>query len=189
MKTIFALLVVCLSVVSCVQGSVDEPNVCFTKAFQFSLPVAPANLPGSNIQLPPVSSPPIEQNFSNTISKVSDVLSSVSLTITTLSIDNSDGALDFVSNIEVSISGTTKDTPETALASYVKSESSPPTIDMVVRMDSTTLLEYLSSGEVSITLTLVGGSLSSSEYQSLHGAINTSISMCLDVQASGSKSL
>jgi hypothetical protein len=153
------------------------------------VPVVPGNLPGGGTHLPPISSPPIHEDFSSTISKVGDILSDVSVSITAMSLDNANGKLDFVSKIVVSITGSTSETPNAILASYVKSASATSPIVFDVMMNSTDLYRYMSAGPVTIDFQLVGGDLTSEQYQSLHGEISTSLNLCLDVSASGSKSL
>jgi len=90
--SIISLAIVGLA--SCVSASVSE-GACYTDTISFPIPVLPsppANVPDFSVNLPAISSPPITEDFSGTLDKITDVANSVSVQVNGLSIDNSSGS-------------------------------------------------------------------------------------------------
>ena len=145
-----------LAMLSCANVTVDEPSICDSKSLS-QLPSVPVGVtPPPGISTPPIS---FSQtlDLSSTLSKINNVADSVNITVNDLMLDNSSGAMSWVSDIEVDI--TAQGMPSRVLTKYTltSSDQSSTSLSLPVSMDSSTLYSYLSSGPVTLTFTFSGG--------------------------------
>jgi hypothetical protein len=182
MKT--SILLVIAMMLGCISGTGNE-TACDTQSLTWSLP----SVAGSgSYTLPALTSPPITMDFSTTLNKISKVTKTLDATISSMTINNANGEFDWVPSITVDIEGTSSATPRTTLAVYARSGNAS-SMDMAVLMDGTALLPYLESGPVSLTITLASGTVNQAVASKLGGQLTTSVSTCIAVSGSISKSL
>ena len=202
MKSIMLCAAV-LSMVGCITATISEPDACDTKSMSFDLSQAmssvQSHLPsgetisslcasaGTNntltFQLPPLSTT-TDFDFSDVLKKVTDVASSVSVSVNQLMLDNAQGQLDFVSHAEVDVSG--NGLPMAVLATYDASKVMSKELNVKVEMDAATMLTYLKSGPLTLTITMDSNPVFLAEVCSLAGMPNLSSSVNLCIAASGS---
>ena len=192
---VFAMVAVVFTMMGCVSGSVSE-GACDTRAFSFDLPVFPTLPPstpaGWTYTLPAVSAPPQSVDFSTTLSKITDVVDSLTAQITSLTLSNENGSLDWVKQVNVYAEGSTSDFPKALLATYKSSRTPGSTLNVSVVMDSTAILNYLSAGPVELTVEFPSTTVDAKtlmQLQSLHGTVSTNIDTCVAISGSASKSL
>lgn len=191
-----------VSLVGCVSATVAEPNACDTKSVSFDLSQAlssvQSHLPSGEtvssfcaagtkntltFQLPPLSAT-TDLDFSDVLKKVTDVTSSVQVSVNQLMLDNTQGQLDFVSHAEVDIAG--NGLPTTVLATYDASKVVSQELNVKVEMDPTTMLTYLKDGPVTLTFIINSNPVFLTEVCSLAAMPNLTTSVNLCIAASGS---
>jgi len=199
-KTISSLSILAFVALSCATVTVTEPNACDSQSISFPLPTLPtlpaeaqSVLAGQSFTIPPVSKT-TSFDFSGTLSKISDISSSVSAGIDQLNLDNSDGEFSWLDNISVSMQSTTL--PSIPLATY-QAVSPGAQLNLLSSLEATPdqVLSYFKSGPVTLTITLgsatgtvVNGS-TVELLQRLNGQLSTNLSVCVSASASVSKSL
>src|SRR5665213_3589515 len=103
MKNLSALLL-CLGLASCVSAQISEPSLCDTTSLG-SIPASPV----AGIVLPAHTFTDTF-DFSQTISKVTDVANQLTVGVTQLTVDGND--MSWVTGVTVSIEGSGNNTPE-----------------------------------------------------------------------------
>lgn len=191
MKTLLIALCAMMLSLGCVSATVDESSACDSEAVSFAIPSTSFSgvRGGATFTTPAITSPPVSFDFSSTLDKIGDAVDGLNVAVNSLVIDNSSGQLSWVSGITIDIQGTTPNTPWTTLATYSANGGVGSSIVVQVSMDTSTLLLYLESGAVSLTITLEPSTVDSATADMLAGvgSVSASVSMCLDV--SGSKSV
>jgi hypothetical protein len=147
-----SLIAASLLVGACsVSATVSDPSICDSVEVVATIPVSP--IPG--VVLPPLTFT-VNYDFSSTLNKVGDVADQLQANVNQLSISNN-GDLDWVNELDVSVSGSTSDTPVVALASYSKGSGTPGnTVELTLKLDTATMLRYLQSGPITLTFTVSG---------------------------------
>lgn len=197
MKT-FLFAFIALALLGCATGSVSE-GVCDTKTVSWSvpnLPTIPVSLSKSGcgsqtFMVPNVESAPFTEDFSKTLSDISDVVSTLTVSVDSLTLDNSNGDFNWVSGVTVDIEGAVSMTPRTTLATYTMT-GPVSTINLNVVMDSNTLQLYMESGPVQLWVTLDGGTIDCSTLQTLantNGHLDSKMGLCLTVSGSDTASV
>ena len=192
--SILVLVSSMIASVGCVSGSVSAP-ACDTQSVSIPLPPLPSgNIPpGLTFDIPALDSPPFSEDFSSTLNKVSDAVSSVQVVVSSLTLDNKTGYLSWAKSITVYVQGSdTVKTPKAVLATYTASPDVGQTLSVDVTMDSDTLLTYLESGVVLFTIELGATQINSQTVEFLqgaHGSLSTSVNLCIVATGSESKSL
>lgn len=133
---------------ACVSATVTEPSLCDTSALG-SIPASPV----AGIVLPPHTFTDTF-DYSSTISKVTDVANQLSVGVTQLTVDGND--MSWVTSMTVSIQGSGDDTPETQFATFTSNGTQDQSVPLTVTMDSGTLLSYLESGPVTLSVEVSG---------------------------------
>lgn len=197
MKNLLFVLLCAVSLVlyaGCVSGNVSE-GACDMQDVSFPLPVLPTppvNAPTNwSFTLPALTAPPITEDFSGTISKVSDVATSVNVMVNSLTLDSQN--LSWVSGITISIAGIGSNYPMATLATYTPTPgSNVSSLTSQVVMPNSTLLSYLESGPVTLSVTIASSTVDATtvqQLQALNGNVNASINLCITASANVSKSL
>lgn len=139
MNKLFAIL--SLLLVGCANVSVTEPSICDTQGLS-QLPIVPnANVPALSFS---------EQvDLSGPIVKLGYFGDNISLTVTQLSLS---GDVSWVRHVEVDMSTVTL--PNQVVVS--SDVSGDDTLNLPVTLSEDTFYQYLSSGPVTLTFTLVG---------------------------------
>lgn len=147
MKNISALLL-CLGLSACVSAQVTEPSLCDTS----SLGSVPA-FPVAGVALPPHTFTDTF-DFSQTISKVTDVANQLTIGVTQLTVDGND--MSWVTGVTVSIEGSGENTPQVEFATFTSDGRQDQSVPLTVTMDSDTLLSYLESGPITLSINVTG---------------------------------
>jgi hypothetical protein len=195
------LSVVAFLVGACVSAQVDEPSLCDTKSVSWNIPTLPP-IPSQDEGVDcssfyatvPSTSTSTTFDFSDAVSKIDSVANSLSVVVNQLMIDNTNNDFSWVEAVNVSVSrnNVPNDTP-VPLANYTMPDAgagSELNIDVV--MPSSEVLQYLSSGPLTLTVSLVGGNnVSACEVEQLASmtSIDSTVHMCLSASGSFSKSL
>jgi hypothetical protein len=206
------MLCACVSLTACLTATVKEPAACYDKAISFDLSGAlasaesqlPSGAAGTALsqlcttggapsevvelatettyQLPPITTS-TTYDFSSDLSKIGDVAKQLTIDLTQLMLSNTNGQLDFVSQVEVSISGMTL--PSAPLATFTLGNS----LDAHIQMGSDTLLSYLQSGPITLTITLDSNPVDLSEVCKLVGMsdLSSDATMCVSISGTFSK--
>jgi len=197
-KSIFSFSVLGFLVLSCATATVTEPDACDSQAISFPLPSLPA-LPsqvqsGQTFTVPPFSKA-TSFDFSETLNKISDISSDITVGLNQLTLDNSSGELSWVDSVSVSMESNTL--PSIPLANWQVSSTPGTQVNLLSSVQATPaqMLSYFESGPVTLTITL--GSSSGTEVnastlellQSLKGQLSTNLSVCVTDSATVSKSL
>jgi hypothetical protein len=203
MKTYTILGCLLLVCGGCINATVSDKSVCDSQSLSFPSPTLPAIPPAySNIDAGvcsdfsvsvPSESTSVSVDLSSAISSLNNVVKSLSVNVTDLTIDNSNGEFDWVSGVTVQISG--NDLPMATLATYTmpdggaSSELSPKIV-----MDSATIYNYLSSGKVTLTLTLQGQTVTACQALKVaadvaDGGLSSNVNLCVSGSGNFSKSL
>lgn len=162
------------SLSGCATATIDEPAACDTVMLG-SVPASPV----AGVPLPPQTFTS-NFDFSGTIKKIGDVADNLTTNVSQLTMNNN-GDLQWVSRVDVTVSGGTPDTPEAPFATYVSNGGDPgPVVTVQVQMDSATILKYLSN-PVTLKFTVNGTAPTQ--------AVNFTNTMCVDVSGQVSKSL
>lgn len=188
----------CVLAISCVQATLSDSSVCDTQPVSFPLPSLSSVPTGTLCQsLPDVSLPPLTTtttvDFSADLAKVDDsgVISQLSVVINRLLIDNSQGDLNWVHSAQVMASTATL--PSALLATYTMADAGSPTeLNVVVQMPTDTVLQYLESGAVLLTITLNADTVSACTAQTLAtmgGNLNTHVEVCVAASLNINKNL
>ena len=193
-------LLACAMVGACLQATATD-NVCDTQPVSFPIPSLPS--PPTNIgceSLPTVSLPPLTTttsiDLSKDLGKVDDsgIVSKLTLAITKLVIDNSQGDLDWVDSVDVQMA--TSNLPQVDLATYTMPR--PPGAGVAKQLNETveapaaTVLQYLESGSVILTITLTADTVSACTAQMLAtmgGTLNSNVEMCVSASVGFNKNL
>lgn len=164
-----------LPLIACANVSVDEPSVCDS-----------ANLgtfPGSPIVVrnPPSVSYSTQENFSDTLHKISQVTDSYSVSVTELTL-TSPSDLSWVRTLQVSMSangGTS--VPFATYDSATSGAQQQGSLNLTIQMDAATLTTYLKS-PVQLTFVVSGA-------QTPTATTNLSANFCIAANGSVTKSL
>ncbi len=141
-------LLLALSVAGCVSATVTEPSLCDTS----SLGNVPAS-PAAGVVLPPHTFTDT-LDLSQSISKVTDVANQLTVDVNQLTVDGND--MSWVTGMTVSIQGSGDNTPEVLFATFKSNGTEDTSIPLTVTMDSNTLLSYLESGPVTLSVEVTG---------------------------------
>ena len=198
--TNFSMLIALISTLGgCVSATVADNNICDSKQITFSVPTLPtlpdAGLPTGLPTTYPL--PSISQtttfDFSNSLSKIDDVASNLSVAVNLLTVDNSSGEFDWVQSVKIQIEGNTIDTPLATLATYNSADGGASTeLNVQVEMSPSIILNYLKNGPVILTFTIASSMVSVDTVrllEMLNGQIATSVNMCVAVSGSFNKKL
>lgn len=172
MKNLILLSCV-VGLVGCVSANIHEDSVCDSTSLG-SVPASPV----AGVALPPTSFS-VSHDFSQELSKVSDVADGLTATVYRLSMDG-DSDLGWLTSVDVSVNGGTSDTPDAPLAHYVATGDPGNSVNLQVDMDSQTMLRYLSH-PVMLTFTLSGGAPTQT--------VNFQNTMCMSLDGNVNKSL
>lgn len=180
----YFLLAVLMTLTGCVSATVSDSSVSDQQQITYTIPELPSDPVGVNTyQLPAI--PPVTTtfNFSETLSKITSIANDLSISVNQLSIDNPNNELSWVQSAEVQVSG--QGLPQVEMASYTAPHSGVGNeLDLQVTMKPDTLLQYMQSGPLTLTITVVGGSVSQSTLQmleNLNGSLSTNISMDMSI--------
>jgi hypothetical protein len=183
---IASLLICAASAVGCVSATVSDDNSCDVEMVDFgTLPALPANVLASvnfAATLPPQT---VSFDFSDTINKLDSVASNLQVTINQLVLQSTgDGGNDlaWVRNVDVQITGSASD-GSTPMMEMGSADSS---LQVKVKMSDTQLLHYLSSGKVTLSITL-SGAVNVATIP--HGDLKNAINFCVAVSGDFSKSI
>lgn len=188
-----ALTIIGLATAACLSGcataTVDVP-ACDTQSTNLgTVPSFPPGVaPPATVSLPPA---PVSFDISDALKKVSDVADSEQVTVTSLTIDNSAGDLNWVRSVNTTITGSATDgsTPEVAFASG--SWSDTPGASLSLTLDQSMLgdkvLHYLQSGQVTLNVSVTGDP--SAMTLPAGTQLQNSVTLCVDAQGTISKSL
>lgn len=158
------------TMVGCATATVSEPSVC--DEFNLgSLPASPVS-----VTLPPTSFSH-QVDFSGPISKIQSVANNLTTNVSQLTMSNN-GDLNWLSEVDVSIQSGSL--PSAPFAVYMANGDPGPEVAMQIKMDSPTILQYLSQ-PATLTFTLQGMSPTQ--------PVTFTNSMCVAVSGSFSKSL
>ncbi len=200
MNKLICIAAIVFAMVGCVSGTVNAPA---SATHQLSIPLPPAvvealdaiptgKVPSNaSIDVPALSAPPVSEDFSSELSKISDVADSLQVEITSLTLSN-DGDLSWVPGLTVSIEGATAAFPKTTLATYTSTGDPGSTLTVNVVMAGDQVLAYLEAGAVSLTVELAPAKADASTIkmmQGLHGSLNTTLGLSIVTSGSASKSL
>ena len=189
-----ALVAAC--VVACATATVTEPSACDSQPVSFPTPAIPAvnvncsSLPSVTI---PSESTTTQIDLSNTLSKLQSVASNLNVNITNLSIDNTNGEFDWVSGVTVMVSA--PNLPMKQLATYTMPDGGATSeLTPQVTMSPSDVFNYLSSGPVTLTITLDGQSVTACQAQQAlnavaDGGFNTNVNLCLSASGTVTKTL
>lgn len=199
----FLVAALALSLSGCASANISEPSACDGQMVSFPAPTVPAIPPQYNntascgsysVNVPSVSTT-VNEDLSNTLSKINSVATNLSVNVTELTIDNSMGYFDWVQSLDVQMSGSGLPTAE--FANYtvpVTGATSELTIKVV--MDPADIANYLSSGPVNLTFILGGTTLNACDAETLisnessnGGQLSGNFDMCISASGSVSKSL
>lgn len=174
---IMSLFAASLLIGACgISATVEDSNICDSVMVNTVVPVSP--IPG--VVLPPLTFT-VNYDFSSTLNKVGDVADQLQANVNQLSISNN-GDLNWVNELDVSVSGNTSDTPVVALASYTKGSGTPgSTVELELLLDTATMLRYLKSGPITLVFTVSGTTPTQS--------VSLSNTFCVAVSGHFSKSL
>jgi len=161
------------SLIGCATATIDEPAACDT----VSLGTVPAS-PVAGVPLPPQTFTS-NFDFSGTIKKIGDVADNLSANVSQLTMNNN-GDLQWVSQVDVTVTGDSQDTPEAPFASYTSNGDPGQQVTVNVKMDQGTILKYL---EHPITLKFTVNGTAPTQ------TVNFTNTMCVDVSGSVSKGL
>lgn len=162
------------SLVGCATATIDEPSVCDTVSLG-SIPASPV----AGVPLPPQTFTS-KFDFSDTIGKIGDVADNLTTNVNQLTMNNN-GDLQWVSEVDVTVTGDSPDTPEAPFAVYKSDGSDPGQVVLVqVQMDSANILKYLRH-PVTLKFTVTGTSPTQD--------VNFTNTMCVEVSGEVSKSL
>ena len=189
-----ALVAACI--ISCVSATVTEPSACDTHAFSWTIPNLPAVPSGvsGTATIPPVSTS-TTVNFSDVLSKVSNVASNVQVGINTLTIDNTNGDLSWVTSLEVDMTGSDPTMPQQQLALYTSSGSEAAQLTPTITASQSDVLRYFQAGQVTLTITLGPGSgtvvdaATVTTLAGMSGTIGTNLNTCMSLSGHFNKSL
>jgi hypothetical protein len=192
MRTLLLALCAIVLSVACVSGSVSE-SACSTQSVSVPFPSIPSlpHLPSGAVEIPELAAPPFNEDLSSTLDKVSNIADSLSLTIQSLTVDNTNHDFDWVSDVDVYITGTGSGQPKTLLASY-QSTGASPVLNINEVLDPDTLLSYLEAGSVQIELVFGATTVNATQASLLaehHGSLNTTVNLCVQVSGTISKQL
>lgn len=189
-------LVMALAVVGCsASATVKEPG-CDVQSLSFSIPAVAATPncatdPDIDLKSLGSVSTTTSIDLSHDLSKIGSVADNLSVAVTQLVVDNSNGDLSWVAAVDVFAS--TSVLPQAALATYVvpKGGTVGSALNASVVMDSATAYKYLSSGAVTLTVVLTGGTVSACQAEAIAmaGSVGSSINMCVDISGKFNKSL
>lgn len=132
----------------CVSATVTEPSLCDTSSLG-SVPASPV----AGIVLPPHTFTDTF-DFSQTIDKVTDVANQLTIDVNQLTVDGND--MSWVTGVIVSIQGSGDNTPEAQLATFTSNGTQDQSVPLTVTMDSDTLLSYLESGPITLSVEVTG---------------------------------
>jgi hypothetical protein len=188
----------CVVAIGCVQATLSDNSVCNTQPVSFPLPSLPAAPTGALcLSLPDVSFPPLTTtttvDFSSDLAKVDDsgIVSQLSVVINQLLIDNPHGELNWVQSVQVMAS--TDTLPSALLATYTKPDAGASSeLNVVVQMPTATVLQYLESGKVLLTITLNADTVSAcaaQELATMGSSLNSNVEVCVAASLSINKQL
>jgi hypothetical protein len=192
MRTLLALAVALCLAVGCATGTVAE-SACDSQSVSVPFPSIPSlpHLPSGAVEIPELAAPPFNEDLSSTLDKVSKVADSLSLTIQSLTVDNTNHDFDWISNVDAYITGSGTNQPRTLLASYqMDGVSSVLSVSEV--LDPNTLLLYLEAGSVQFDLVFGAATVSAADAKKLEGlgsSLTTTVNLCVLANGSVSKSL
>lgn len=192
-----ALITACVA--ACISANVSEPSACDTQQVSFpapSIPSVPSSVDCSS--LPSVTIPSesttTTMDLSDDISKLQSVASNLNVAVTQLIIDNSNGQFDWVGEVDVSVSG--NGLPNAPLATYTMPDGGASSeLNVQVVMSPANVLTYLSSGPLTMTLTLQGQTVTACQAASVlntvtgSSSLNTNVTMCISASGKVTKSL
>jgi hypothetical protein len=198
MKT-FLATALALCVGGCASATVSEPSACDSQSISFPTPSVPAipsqyDSPSTcdafSITIPSVSTT-TSVDLSDTLSKLSDVTNKLSVTVTELTLDNSQGLLNWVPNVSVWVSSSTL--PMKQLATYTMPKSGMPSqLNFDVVMSGSDVFNYFSSGNVTLTISLGSATVTACDAENLlanSSSLTTNLDLCVAATGSFSKSL
>jgi hypothetical protein len=158
------------SLIGCTTATVSEPSVC--DEFDLgSLPASPVS-----VTLPPTTFSH-QVDFSGPISKLQSVTNNLTTNVSQLTMSNN-GDLNWLSEVDVTIQSGSM--PAAPFAVYMASGDPGQEVSMQIKMDSATILQYLSQ-PATLTFTVQGMTPTQ--------PVNFTNSMCVAVSGSFSKSL
>jgi len=197
----FGLLAAAVAV-NCVSATLSDSSVCDSQPVSFSEPdgVSTAcqalsgdpTLGASSFTAPPVSTS-TTFDFSGALSDVNKAVSSLSVQVTQLMLENPNHQFDSVSSVEIDISGSdTVKYPSVELAHYTAPSTGVGNMmDFTLDMPNASLVSYLEGGQVSLNITVDNNTMTLNQACSAlnGGSVSTDIHMCLAVSADYKKSL
>jgi len=189
-------LIAIASMVGCVSGSLSDAACYSGQPVSFPVPASITDYPVGDLgwgplTLPAIQSPPIQEDFSNTLSKITDVSDSLTTQLSSISLSNENGDLSWVKGINAYVAeqGSTE---QHLFAQYTAGATVRSTITLSQVIKNGTLFGYLSSGPVEITVQINSSTVDTATVKKLydlHGSLSSSLSVCIEVSGSASKSL
>lgn len=186
------------SLIACVNADISDPSVCSQQPVSFPLPsllsqfqtVAVADCAAYPSIAIPAESTTTTLDISQTLSKIDNVASNLNVNITSLTLDNSQGQFDWISGADIYMTGGSG-YPMTLLAHYTEEAASGTSLEVAVVMPPDQVLRYLSSGSVTLTITLEASTITACQAEALlqAGALSTNVGLCVSVSGAVSKSL
>jgi hypothetical protein len=186
-----------ITTIGCITGSVSDDSVCGLQPITFTIPSLPSVPAGDAcLGLGDVSIPPLTTtttiDFASDINKVVDsgIASKLTVGVKSLTIDNSQGDFDWVHSVDVQIS--TPTLPQVDFATYTMTTATPSQLDINVNMPAETVLQYVESGPVILTITLAADTISACAAEKLAtmgGTLNSNIDVCITASATFNKNL
>ena len=152
MRIINPIVCACLLVLtSCVSATLSEPSVCDTVTLG-SLP----NIPVGAVTIPPTTFSTPYLDYSNVVTKVTDIANQVNVAVNQLTLTNTVGDMSWVSSIDVYITGSDPASQPVLIATYAPASNMvSSSLDLSVQIDSAMLMPYLEV-PFKLTFTLSG---------------------------------
>jgi hypothetical protein len=206
-KLNFGICIALLAATGCVNVTVDEPSACSNQNVSFPLasavsafaPPSLCNSPSvatstATFQIPPQSTT-TTFDFSSELNGISNAADNLSVLITQLVMSNPNKEFFFASSIEVDIAGQNSNSgsyPQVELAMFTVGDAgAPSSFAFTPTLPTATVLSYLESGPVTLTITLNSSPITLAQACTISNdtTASTMVNVCVNASGSFSKKL
>lgn len=203
-KLNFGICIALLAATGCVNVNVDESSACSNQNVSFALasavsafaPPALCNSPSvaastATFQIPPQSAM-TTFDFSSELNGISNAADNLSVLITQLVMSNPNKEFFFVSSIQVDIAGAPGSYPQVELAMFTVDDFvAPSSFAFTPTLPTATVLSYLESGPVTLTITLNSSPITLAQACTISNdtTASTMVNVCVNASGSFSKNL